>query len=111
MYQGQRTPEEYAEIYHAYHVLLKGVDPSAQIAIGAIVEPTPLRLQWLDRVLRHYDVRYGGPMPVDIWNIHNLILREHRDGYGTGIPVGLDAEQSRAGHGVLLVGERQSRHL
>ena len=93
IHQGQLTPEEYTEIYHAYYVFLKGVDPGAQIAIGAVVQPTPLRLEWLDRVLRHYAVHYGGPMPVDVWNIHNLILREDRDGYGTGIPVGLVAER------------------
>ena len=28
-------------------------------------------------------------MPVDIWNIHNFILREHKNSYGASVPPGL----------------------
>ena len=93
VHQGNRTPEEYAEIYHDYYVFLKEHDPWCRVAIGGIVQPTPLRLEWLDRVLSHYEARYGQPMPVDVWNIHNQILQEKRERYGCEIPAGLDADE------------------
>ena len=33
---------------------IKGRDPTAQTVIGGVVEPTPLRLEWLDRGLDHH---------------------------------------------------------
>jgi hypothetical protein len=93
--QGKRTPQEYAVIYHDMYALIKGLDPTAWIAIGGIVEPTPLRLRWLDMVLDEYQVRYGQAMPVNVWNIHVQILQEKRgtpqEPYppGAEIPVGL----------------------
>ena len=93
IYQGARTPEEYAKIYHDYYTFLKKEDPTARVAIGGIVEPTPLRLEWLDRVLESYKQTYKEPMAVDVWNIHNQILQEKSDDYGAGIPVGIDATE------------------
>jgi len=96
VYQGNRTPEEYAQIYHDYYVFLKAEDPTCQVAIGAVVQPTPLRLKWLNLLLQDYQVRYGQPMPVDVWNIHNQVLEERREGdqqFGSGIPVGLTETQ------------------
>jgi hypothetical protein len=99
--QGNRTPGEYAQIYHDLYMQIKGtpaapgLDPMAWIAIGGVVEPTPLRLKWLDRVLDAYQQRFGAPMPVDVWNIHMQMLQEMRgtpaDPYpwGAEIPAGL----------------------
>jgi hypothetical protein len=95
IYQGMRTPEAYADIYHEVHTFLKGVDPTARVAIGSIVQPTPLRLEWLDRTRAAYRARYGETMPVDVWNIHNLVLQEHAEDYGCGIPVGIAASEGR----------------
>lgn len=92
-YQDSRTPEDYAEIYHTLYTFLKQRDPSCKIAIGGIVQPTPLRLEYLDRVLTHYRQKYGTMIPVDVWNIHNMILNEQRTGWGAGIPVGITAEE------------------
>jgi len=92
IHQGNSTPEQYAEAYHRAYAFIKGRDPSARIAIGGIVQPTPLRLEWLDRVLSHYQSTYGQPMPVDVWNIHNMILPEVRGGWGCEIPRGLSAD-------------------
>ena len=63
------------------------------MAIGGVIQPTPLRLEWLDRLLAAYEARYGQPMPVDVWNIHNMVLREAQGDYGCGIPAGLDAQE------------------
>jgi len=95
IHQGKNTPQQYAEAYHELHALIKGLDSSAQIAVGGVVQPTPLRLQWLDQVLQHYEDRYGTPMPVDVWNIHNMILQEVRGQWGCDIPVGLDEDSGR----------------
>lgn len=93
--QDNKTPEEYAPIYHEVYTFIKGLDPTAQIAVGGIVQPTPLRLQWLDRVLSAYQTTYGAKMPVDVWNIHNQILQEKRGDWGCGIPPGITADAGR----------------
>lgn len=66
----------YADAYHDLYYLIKGVDPTAKVGIGAIVQPTPLRFQYLDIIWDSYQAKYGQEMPVDIWNIHSFILRE-----------------------------------
>jgi len=89
-WQDNVTAERYAEIYHEVYTFIKERDPTAQIAIGGISQPTPLRLAYLDRILETYQARYGQPMPVDIWNIHTFVLREELDSWGIGIPPGMD---------------------
>jgi hypothetical protein len=93
IWQDNRTPEQYAEIYRQCYQFLKEVDPTSQIAIGGVVQPTPLRLQWLDRAMAHYQALYGAPMPVDVWNIHIQITLERRGDYGSEIPAGIDADR------------------
>jgi len=92
---GNNTPEQYADVYHELHTFIKGRDPTAQIAIGGVVQPTPLRLEWLDQVLTYYQATYGETMPVDVWNIHNMILQEKRGDWGCGIPTGLTQTTGR----------------
>ena len=93
--QGNRTPGEYAQIYHDVYSMVKGLDPSAQVAVGGVVEPTPLRLQWLDLMLDAYQNLYGHEMPVDVWNVHMQILQEKAGTpedptpWGAEIPAGL----------------------
>ena len=82
-------PERYAAIYHDVYQELKRLDPTAQVANGGIVQATPLRMRWLDRVWQEYQRLYGEPMPVDVWNVHGFVLREERGGWGCGIPPGL----------------------
>ncbi|NLG28207.1 MAG: hypothetical protein GX557_09860 [Chloroflexi bacterium] len=94
-WQGGNTPGAYAAIYHEAYHFLTGVDPTAQIAIGGVVQPTPIRLLWLERVLASYETQFGEPMPVDIWNTHIQILCE-TCGWGCGKPVGLEDEPGRA---------------
>lgn len=92
---GNNTPEQYANVYHQLYHFIKSRDPTAQIAIGGVVQPTPLRLTWLDLVWEYYQQTYGEPMPVDVWNIHNMILQELQGDWGCGIPRGLTATQGR----------------
>ena len=93
--QGEHTPQEYAHLYHGVYYFIKGIDPQAQVAIGGVVMPSPLRLKWLERCLDYYEATYGEPMPIDVWNIHMQILQEKRHGWGCGIPVGLDEDEGR----------------
>jgi hypothetical protein len=88
-WQDNVRPDVYAQLYHDLYTLLKSRDPTCQVAIGGISQPTPLRLRYLDLILEAYQTRYGEPMPVDVWNVHAFILREERDNWGVGIPPGM----------------------
>ena len=68
--------EWYARAYHDMYYQIKAADPTAKIAAGNIVQPTPLRFQYLDRILAEYQTRYGEPLPADVWSIHSYILCE-----------------------------------
>ena len=92
VWQDNVEPERYAEIYHELYLLLKESDPSCSIAIGGVSQPTPLRLEYLDRVLSAYEEQFGEPIKVDIWNIHGFILREEAGSWGVGIPPGFNDE-------------------
>lgn len=92
LWQDNTTAERYAERYHDAYQFIRERDPTAQIAVAGVGQPTPLRLAYLDTVLETYEQRYGQPMPVDIWTIHNFILREERDSWGVGIPPGMVQE-------------------
>jgi hypothetical protein len=94
IHQDNVLPENYAVAYHDAYAAIKAVDPSARVSVGGIVQPTPLRLEYLEKVLNTYRSQYGAPLPTDAWNIHSYILREGRTGWGCGIPPG-----SRATHG------------
>lgn len=75
-FQDDMEPHVYAQAYHDLYHLIKSVDPTAKIVAGAIVQPTPVRLQYLDLVLQSYYQTYKQKMPVDAWAFHNFILNE-----------------------------------
>lgn len=91
-WQDNTTAEKYAELYHDAYTFIKETDPTARIAVAGVGQPTPLRLAYLDIVLATYEQSYGELMPVDIWTIHNFILREERESWGVGIPPGFIQE-------------------
>ncbi|HUV93657.1 MAG TPA: hypothetical protein VMX14_02340, partial [Anaerolineae bacterium] len=83
-YQGQdeMLPEVYAQAYHEFYHLIKEADPDAQVAIGGIIQATPVRLEYLTKVWNAYCTRYmTDTMPVDVWNVHNFIFKEKCDDY------------------------------
>jgi hypothetical protein len=101
-YQDDIAPQIYAQAYHDLYALIKAEDPTAKIVAGAIVQPTPVRLQYLDLVVAAYQARYGTPMPVDAWAFHNFILNEvscaaNNDDvnvcWGADIPPGVNATE------------------
>jgi hypothetical protein len=101
--QDEMLPEKYADAYYDIYHAIKEVDPGARVAIGGVIQPTPLRFEYLDRIWNSYKTKYGTEMPVDVWNIHIFALREERVetcdrsvnpicGYGADIPPGIDAQ-------------------
>jgi hypothetical protein len=84
--QGDTYPEVYAEAYHDVYDFIKQRDPHALVAIAGLVQVTPGRLQYLDKVWQAYQERYQNNMPVDIWNMHLYILPEtFSDGRPNGV--------------------------
>ena len=84
--QGDTHPEIYAIAYHDAYEFIKGVDPTAQVAISGLVEVTPGRLQYLDKVWNAYLQQFNQPMPVDMWTMHLYILSEvDKEGAPNGI--------------------------
>jgi len=90
--QDNVTPQKYAAAYQTIYSALKEADPTSRIAIGGVTQPTPLRLQYLDLILAAYRDQFGQAMPIDVWNVHNFILQEKRDGWGVDIPPGLSVD-------------------
>lgn len=88
-YQDSQTPENYAAFYHEAYAAIKREDPTALVAPAGVVQPTPLRLRYLDAILSAYEAQYGQPMPVDVWTVHNFILPEIEDDWGAEIPPGM----------------------
>lgn len=74
--QDNVEPHVYAAAYHELYHLIKQADPTARVFAGTIVQPTPVRLTYLDLVLTSYQQSFGQAMPVDGWSIHNFILNE-----------------------------------
>jgi hypothetical protein len=95
LWQDDLAPPEYARVYHDLYGLLKSADPTCQVAIGGVSQPTALRLQYLDLILDAYRDLYGQMIPVDVWNVHNFILREERGSWGVDIPPGISVDQGQ----------------
>ena len=99
IYQDNVLPQDYAEAYHDAYTFIKTLDPTARVSAGGIVQPTPLRMQYLDIVLDTYASRYAERLPTDAWNIHTYILREascaaYPDScWGARIPPGMEVTQ------------------
>lgn len=122
-YQNDMLPALYATAYHDLYTWIKERDTSARVFAGAIVQPSPLRLAYLDRVLASYQTQFGTSLPADGWAIHNHILNERSCDYyqdsticwGADIPPGIDAvdgmviEQNQ--HGDLAIFEEQVRRF
>lgn len=90
--QDEMLAETYAVAYHDLYHLIKAADPTARIAIGGVIQPTPLRLDYLTAVWDHYQSAYSTTMPVDVWNVHNFIIQEKAKDWGADIPPGIEAQ-------------------
>jgi hypothetical protein len=93
IWQDNVSAEKYAQYYYELYKLIKRYDSSARVAIGAVTQPTPLRLEYLDIVLTTYENKYHQPLPVDWWTIHAYVMREEKSSWGADIPSGMDKEK------------------
>jgi len=113
IWQDNVPPETYARSYGRLYDTIKDADPTALIAVGGISQATPLRLQYLDRVLQAYQKFYGKPLPADWWTVHGYVLREQRNSWGVEIPPGFQEDQGIlyeiGDHGRLDYFEKQLR--
>ena len=98
--QDEMLPELYARAYHELYYAIKSADTTARVAIGGMVEFTPLRRQYLQRVWTEYSRLYGMPIPVDIWSMHVYVLQEVKGSFGADIPPG-SKERSGAQYTLL----------
>ncbi len=91
-WQDSISPEKYAERYFLTAMKIRSFDPTAKLGFGTVVQPTPIRMRYLDRTLDALDLLTGGRETslalIDIWSIHAFILNEHPFQWGAGIPVG-----------------------
>jgi hypothetical protein len=95
-YQDSVTAEVYAQRYYDIATLIKTLDPSAKIGFGSVVQPTPIRIRYLEKALNELEKlannnRAEAMALIDIWSIHAFILNEHPDvSWGAGVPVGFE---------------------
>lgn len=98
--QDDLTPETYADRYYALAGQIRGIDPTAKLGFGSIVQPTPIRLRYLERayqqIIRHTGSRSAASALIDIWSIHAFILNEQTIGWGAGIPPGFENDRADA---------------
>lgn len=94
------TAEVYADRYYELASQMRGLDPSAHIGFGSIVQPTPIRLRYLDRAWARLTQLAGGETAasglIDIWSIHSFILNEHPFQWGAGVPPGFESDWADA---------------
>lgn len=100
--QDEMLPTLYPRAYKELYDIIKAADPTAKVAIGGVIQTTPLRLGYLTTVWNKYKEYYGVDMPVDVWNVHAFVVtelcrNEQRAGqqvllcYGAGVPPGADS--------------------
>ncbi len=97
--QDNITAETYGHRYKVIAEAIKAADPTAKIGFGSIVQPTPIRLRYLDRawitLLKEVDSYAAVDQLIDFWSIHAFILNE-TGGWGTGIPKGFEDDNADA---------------
>ena len=107
-YEGQDAlhPEVYADRYFQLATIIRGLDPTAKIAFGSVVQPTPIRLYYLSLAWDELVVKAGSTgnasALIDIWSIHGFILNEQPGSWGTGIPPGLDPNDPNVPDPVII---------
>ena len=84
----------YAARYYVIATTIRDLDPTAKLAFGTIVQPTPVRIHYLELVLHELaseilsgSLDYALAL-IDIWSIHAFILNEEDGEWGTGLPPG-----------------------
>jgi hypothetical protein len=92
--------EVYADRYYELATIIRHLDRTAQIAFGTVVQPTPIRIRYLQRAWNRLVVDAGSTAAasklVDIWSPHSFILNEEVGSWGTGVPPGFENDHADA---------------
>jgi hypothetical protein len=90
-YQDHISAESYADRYFAMAQVIRA-DPTAKIAFGTVIQPTPVRFYYLDKVITRLTTLAGSRANalalIDIYSIHSFLLNEDPTSWGAGVPVG-----------------------
>ena len=94
-YQDSVTAEVYAQRYYDIATLIKSIDATAKIGFGSVVQPTPIRIRYLQKSLDELEKLTNNNKSeamalIDIWSIHSFILNELPGQWGAGVPVGFE---------------------
>ncbi|NLG27661.1 MAG: hypothetical protein GX557_07095, partial [Chloroflexi bacterium] len=66
------TPQEYAVKYKKYYDMIKGLNPSFQVAIGVTFD-RPTWTEFLRETRLAYEAQYGVRMPIDVYTMHGYM--------------------------------------
>jgi len=104
--QDNLFPEVYAQRFLELSAIIRANDPTALIGFAPIVQPTPIRILYLELVINEINhLLENSKITIsdtfDIWTIHSFLLHEAErvmvDGkvtyvtsWGTGLPPGVD---------------------
>lgn len=100
--QDNLTAETYAERFFELANRIRVLDPDAKIGFGAVVQPTSIRMRYLDRAWNRLTALAGSAENasklIDFWNIHAFILNENPapGSWGTGVPKGFESDHADA---------------
>lgn len=112
-FQDDLTPTEYAARYYEVANYIRLLDPEAKLGFGSIVQPTPIRLCYLNRTLEALDDLSGNRADslrlIDIWSIHAFILNE-TSGWGADIPVGINLSECEGNPQPLVITDLSETH-
>ena len=93
----------YAQRYFELATIIRKQDPSAKIAFGQIMQPSPMRLYYLTLAMNRLAQLAGGLAQahalIDIYSLHDYMLNElpiygpdgKMQNWGAGVPIGYDA--------------------
>jgi hypothetical protein len=101
--QDNLPAETYAARFYNLASRIRVLDPTAKISFGSVVQPTPIRLRYLDKAWNELVKRAGGSVEaasglIDIWSIHSFIMNEIPGQWGTGVPPGFEQDHADAVH-------------
>lgn len=105
IYQDELTPEKYAERFFLVATIIKSYDSTALVGFGSVVQPTPIRIRYLERSLSELATMAGSMElaleMIDIWSIHSFVLNEVGS-WGAGIPTGFDCDVDNCDDAVII---------
>jgi hypothetical protein len=102
--QDNLTAEIYAKRFLELSSIIRNNDPSAFIGFAPIVQPSPVRIFYLELVLEKMEKLLEGTglsisSTFDIWTIHAFLLDEiPGSGWGTGLPPGITLDMLDENH-------------